>query len=218
MPMLDAAKAMEQVKMVGQQQAPAQPQQPMQQGQGQVQTPIPEEPMHSQPPQGAPMNANMSDLESLNEEMEYKYGDPADDSEQEMYDAFMDRATDFLYQPNKMEQLIAALSMGKQNAAQAMGDKVAQLVSVVDDDLGGNFPRELLLPAANELTELMADLVQEKDVMPVNNKVVNTAAQYANSKLMEIYEMEEFEMQELGNSLEGQDVQRVAQMASGFYG
>ena len=164
------------------------------------------------------MNANMSDLESLNEEMEYKYGDPADDSEQEMYDAFMDRATDFLYQPNKMEQLIAALSMGKQNAAQAMGDKVAQLVSVVDDDLGGNFPRELLLPAANELTELMADLVQEKDVMPVNNKVVNTAAQYANSKLMEIYEMEEFEMQELGNSLEGQDVQRVAQMASGFYG
>ena len=214
----DAASAMQQVQAVGQLppgQDPAMQQQGMPPGQAPPPQGMPPGGQGGMPmdqmedPMGQPPNVVMSEAESLEAELEAKYSDAASPEEQDIYDQFMLRVADFLYQGNKTPKLIKMLEAGQKDPSQAIGDAASTIVAHVDEDLGGNMPRDVLMPALGETVEQIAELAMQSNALPVNQQIVQLATDGAMSQLMQLYQADEKDMQDFEQIVEPSDMARA---------
>ena len=191
--------------------------QPPQQQQQQQQA---QQPMQAQ--EGVPMDpsadpTSAENEEMLNEELTAKYGEPANPDEQKAYEEFVLKGMEYLYEPDKFTQLRHMMQnqSGQQKSSEeVIGSSAAQLVQRVDEELGGATPEDVLIPAGNELIELMVELADNKQILRVNQKTPTRASEIMTTELMQKYDIDQENLSGLSEMVDPQDMQRVADVSS----
>jgi hypothetical protein len=115
---------------------------------------------------------------------------PVTEQEQGAYEQVVMAIGNVLYDDATSPQVVQMLK-SQEDPAQAIAAVVVMVVTELDDQSGGQIPEEVILPAATEATELVAELAVAKGVFEVDEATLNRAAQHVVQMLSERYGVEE---------------------------
>lgn len=108
------------------------------------------------------------------------------------------------------EAVVKQLTVSAREPAKALGDATALLVVQLDEQSGNSIPEAVILPAATELLEHMAELADSLQLFPMDDAVVNRAGQIMVGNLGEAYGMSQEDMQAMVDSVPPEVAKQIA--------
>lgn len=139
--------------------------------------------------------------------------------EQASYEKVVMAGLKVLFEDEKSSSaIIAQLKAGADNPAQAIASATTMLMTALDEQSGGQIPEAVILPAAGELLENVAQLANDAGVFPVDQNVVGQAAQLMITSLSEQYGVDPAEVEEMLGSLDEGQLGQIQQEQSQYGG
>jgi len=129
--------------------------------------------------------------------------------EQQAYDGVVMAASEVMYGEMSAE-IIKMLEMGKENPPQAIAQAAVTVLVQLDEQSGGSIPETVIVPAAVEIAELMAELADSKGLFPVDEDIIQVAGQYLIELISEEYGVSPEEVQEFMASIPPEEAQKAA--------
>lgn len=140
---------------------------------------------------------------------------PQADGGQEAYERVVLAASDVLYSEETMPDVLNLLK--SDDPAKAIADATVMLIGQLDEQSGGTIPEDVIIPAAAEIAELIAELGQAKGLFQVDEQVLGRAGQHLLIGMAELYgEPTDEEMQDILNSVGEEERQQMVQQQSQF--
>lgn len=144
-------------------------------------------------------------------------GDEASSESQDAYERVVMAGMKVLYEDEKTRgQIIERLKADAGNPAKTLADTVSMLMIQLDRQAGGKIPEDVIVPAAVELLEQTSELAESLDIVPIDDAVMNHAAQLMMVSIAEEYGTEPEEIQEVMDSM-GTDELRLIEEEQGNF-
>lgn len=132
--------------------------------------------------------------------------------EQEAYNTAVANAQTILYSDATRDSLMKIMSANQDNPAEALSDGVSYVITAMDQKLGGKVPEDVILPAAMEVLEALAEMVEVSGMIEnLTPQDVERAGVLATQKLIDDYGG--IEEQDAQGILEGFDKNDMGGMA-----
>ncbi len=112
--------------------------------------------------------------------------------------------------------IVEKLKVDAQEPARALADSTALLMVQLDEQTDGTIPETVILPAATELLEHMAELADSLGLFPIDDAVANRAGQLMVGNLSEAYGMNPEDMQAMVDSVPPEAAQQIAAEQGNF--
>ena len=136
---------------------------------------------------------------------------------QDIYDRVVIAGMKILFEDEKSKEAVVSRLKAESNSpAKALADTVAMLMIQLDRQAEGQIPEDVIIPAATELLEQTAELAESLDLMPIDDAVLNHAAQLMMVSLGEEYGTEPEEIQQLMGSMSTGEMQQIEQEQGNF--
>ncbi len=116
--------------------------------------------------------------------------------EQESYEKVVLAAMQILYKDGK-ENIMKQIKNGAGQPGQTIGKIAANLVIQIDNAANGDIPEVVIIPAAAEILELVAEFAEEAGGIKVTDNVIGRALQQMIQTVAEKYGVEPEEVQAL---------------------
>tara|TARA_R110000803_G_scaffold5230_9_gene17368 strand:+ start:280 stop:840 length:561 start_codon:yes stop_codon:yes gene_type:complete len=137
--------------------------------------------------------------------------------EQDYYDRIVLAGDEIIFGSEEARKaIVEKMKVDAQEPAKALADATALLVIKLDEQTGGNVPEAVILPAATELLEHMAELADSLGLFPIDDAVANHAGQLMVGNLSEAYGMTPEDMQAMVDSVPPEEAQQIAQEQGTF--
>ena len=137
--------------------------------------------------------------------------------EQDFYESIVLAGDEIIFGSEEARKsLVDKMKVDAQEPAKALADATALLVIKLDEQTGGNIPEAVVLPAATELLEHMAELADSLGLFPMDDAVANRAGQIMVGNLAEAYGMQPEDMQAMVESVPPEAAQQIAQEQGNF--
>lgn len=140
----------------------------------------------------------------------------AQPQEQEAYEKVVLAGMKILYDDKTRDKVLAMVKQSKDDPARAMAMAAQTLILQMDEQSGGTIPQEIILPAAAEILEHLAELVNESGLAQVDETVLGDAGQQLLMGLAQAYDVSPEEVQELLASVPPEQVEGMVQQQSGY--
>ncbi len=121
--------------------------------------------------------------------------------EQASYEKVVLAASEVLYDEKSSRGVTQMLQSGG-DPATAMAQVTVMIMVQLDEKSGGTIPEEVILPAAVEVLELVAELATSQKIFEVDEATLNRAAQQMVMSMADEYGVEE---EEIAQMMEGLD-------------
>jgi len=112
--------------------------------------------------------------------------------------------------------IVEKLKVDAKEPAKALADATALLMIQLDEQTGGTIPEAVVLPAATELLEHVAELADSLELFPIDDAVANHAGQLMVGNLAEAYGMSPEDMQAMVDSVPPEAAQQIAAEQGNF--
>ena len=130
--------------------------------------------------------------------------------QQDQYDNIIMAGMKVLFEDEKMSSnIVSRMKADSKNPAKALSDTVSMLVIQLDKQSGDQIDEELILPVATELLEQTAELADSLKLFPIDDAVLNFAAQLMVKNLSENYGATPEDAQELMNSVSPEQLKQI---------
>lgn len=106
--------------------------------------------------------------------------------EQKAYDTVMVAAMDVVYGDKTHDQIMQALNKGGQ-ASQALAKVAITIVLEIDNESQGKVPESVVIPAAMDVLDIVAEVAEKSQIFEVDEGVVMEAQQQVMVGLIEEY-------------------------------
>lgn len=137
--------------------------------------------------------------------------------EQDAYDKVVMAGMTVLFENETSKaQIVERLKADADNPAKSLADTTAMLMIQLDQQSGGNIPETVILPAAVELLEQASELADSLQIFPVDEAVMNHAAQLMVVSLGEEYGVEPEEINELMNSIDSGSLKQIEEQQGAY--
>ena len=118
--------------------------------------------------------------------------------EQEAYDRVVLAAIKAMFEEGKTQEgIIQRLKAGSKEPAESIADVSSMIMTQLDQESGGQIPESVILPASIEILEQVSELANGMNIFPVDEAVMNYAAQLMMVKLGEEYGIEQQDIEEI---------------------
>tara|TARA_R110002096_G_C14661910_1_gene728359 strand:+ start:44281 stop:44895 length:615 start_codon:yes stop_codon:yes gene_type:complete len=114
------------------------------------------------------------------------------------------------------EAVVKQLKVSAREPAKALADATALLVIQLDEQAGKSVPEAVILPAAIELLEHMAELADSLQLFQMDDAVVNRAGQIMVGNLGEAYGMQPEDMQAMVDSVPPEVAKQIVDEQSNY--
>lgn len=163
------------------------------------------------PPQQAPQQVPQEQPQPQPSIAPTGEGEVSDES-QDIYDRVVTAGMKVLYEDeNTKQQIVSRLQADSDNPAKTLADTVTMLMIQLDQQAGGKIPEDVIIPAAVELLEQTADIAESLDIVPIDNAIMNHAAQLMMVSIAEEYGTTPEEIQEVMNSMSTDELTAIEQ-------
>lgn len=162
-------------------------------------------------PQQAPQEAPQEEAQAAPQEESAEFGQEATPEEQQAYEKVILAASEVLYDPKTSPKVIQMLQAGAEQPDKAIANAAVLVMTQLDDQSGGTIPEEVILPAATEVAELVAELGQKQGIFQVDDAVLKKAGHAMLMSLAEQYEIDPAELQPLLESMPKEELDRMYQ-------
>lgn len=115
--------------------------------------------------------------------------------EQAQYDRVVSMGVMMMSDEKANKMLLYQMKRQQSKPVEALASSAVLLMTRIDDKLKGEISPEILLPAAAEILEQLADFASEAKVIQVDQQVLNDAGVFMMRALMEHFEFTEEDMQ-----------------------
>jgi len=137
--------------------------------------------------------------------------------DQNSYDRFAMAGLKILYENKKSRgAVVKKLKLDDKEPAKALADTVAMIIVQLDQESGGKMPEDIILPVAIELLEQTAELADSLKLFPIDEAVLNHAAQLMIVTLGEKYGADQEGMTAYMESLDPEYVRQVGESQGNF--
>jgi hypothetical protein len=182
--------------------APQEP--PMPQGQ---EPPMPqgqEPPM----PQGQPAPQGQEQSQGI---------EPANAEEQEYYNRVVMASMRVVFESDKSrETIVKRLKAQKDQPAKSLADTASILMIQLDQKVDNKIPETVVIPAAVEMLEQVASLADSLNLYPIDDAVLNHAAQLMIQSLGEHYGVQPEEIQQMLDGMDPEALQQIVDQQGNF--
>jgi hypothetical protein len=135
--------------------------------------------------------------------------DQATPEEQEQYERVVLAASEVLYNEKTSGPILQMLQEGADDPAQAIGQVAVMVLAQLDDKSNGTIPEMVIVPAAAEIVELVAELGQAQGLFQVDEAILNRAGQVMMIGVGEQYGIDPQEIQALMESMDPAEVEQM---------
>jgi len=134
----------------------------------------------------------------------------ANAEEQSIYEKVVMAGMKILFDDEKTRPaVINKLKAQKGNPAQSIADLTIMLMLELDKKSGGKIPETVILPAASELLEQISELAESANLFPVDQAVMNYAAQLMVVGLGKEYGVEPEDIDEIMSSMSTNSLRKI---------
>ena len=130
----------------------------------------------------------------------------ADPQSQTAYDQVVSAAMKVLYDDKMTEQIVAMLKAGADKPEAILAQVVVMIVTELDRKANGQIPKNVIVPASEEIIALVAELAEKSGAFTADPKMIERALAQAMQMFKEHYKSDPGEvesmMQRLGASKE----------------
>lgn len=171
---------------------------------------------------GVLQNAATLQGQAVPQEQAAPQGEPVEGGEassesQEAYDRVVMAGMKVLFEDEKTKTgIVERLKADSSNPAKSLADTTAMLMIQLDRQSGGNIPEDVILPAAIELLEQTSDLADSLGVFPVDEAVMNHAAQLMVVSLGEEYGVSPEDVNALMESTSPEELQQIEEQQGNY--
>lgn len=142
-------------------------------------------------------------------------GDQPTQQEQDSYDRVVLASMRVLYSDQTHQQVMGMLKSGGQ-PDEAIANTVSMILLELDKKSGGKIPQEVILPAAAELVQLVAELGDKAGVFKTDERTLALAMQRTIAVVGEKYGIDQADVQALLSSIPNEEVQGMVQQQHGY--
>jgi len=140
-------------------------------------------------------------------------GETVTPEEQQNYEKLVLASLKVLYSEQTHQGIVKMLQSG--DPAESIANVVTTIILQLDKKSGGKIPEEIILPAAAELVDEVAQLAGKIGIQ-VDERVTGQAMQRMVMGLAEEYGVTPEEVQEIMQAIPKEEVQKMVQQQSGF--
>lgn len=141
----------------------------------------------------------------------------ASQEEQEAKDQVVTAGMKYLFDGGKPTELaVKRLKAQGGEPAKALADYTVTLIAEMDERSGNTIPEEVIVPAAVELLENVTELAAAADIFPVDEAVMNLAAQHLMVGLGDEYGADPAEIQQMMGSLDPEALKQIESQQGNF--
>lgn len=173
------------------------------------------QPPGDMPPEGAPPPERGA-MPPEQGAQQTEFGEPATPEEQQSYDQVVMAASQVLYSDQTNPRVLKMLEAGADNPAQAIADVATMVIVQLDEQSGGTIPEVVIIPAAAEIAELVAELAQKRGIFEVNDQVMGQAGQLLLLSVADQYDVSEEELAELVQSVDPAQAEQIVAQQSQY--
>jgi len=131
--------------------------------------------------------------------------------EQDHYERVVLAGDEIIFGDGKArEAVVKQLKLNADQPAQGLADATSMLVVNIDEQSGNQVPETVILPAATELLEHMADLAESLKMFAIDDAVVNRAGQIMIQNLGDAYGATPEDIQAMMDSVAPEEAERLA--------
>ena len=132
--------------------------------------------------------------------------------EQEAYDKVVMAGIKALSDPKTTPKVIAMLGNDDGgDPAKRLAATTSAIFGQLDEQSGGKIPEVVIIPAASELLENVAEFASESGAVAVDDAMVGRAAQFLIADIGEAYGFDEEDFAALSEGMSEQDIQALVQ-------
>jgi hypothetical protein len=143
--------------------------------------------------------------------------EPVDAEEQDYYDRVIMSGMRVLFEDDATRnKIVGRLKADKGQPAKTLADTTAMLMIQLDQKANGEIPETVILPAATEMLEQVAGLADSLNLFPIDDAVLNHAAQLMVMSLGEQYGVEPEDLEELLTSVNPEQLQQIVDQQGNF--
>lgn len=169
-------------------------------------------------PEGLVKRAQMQENQAQAGMNEAGEGEPnLTPEEQETYDSAMQMTGELLYNNDESHNAIMGL-LKEDDPAGSVADATTFVLSKIEETYQGNYPEELVLPTADEISDLVLELADEAGVFKVDEKVATDAKSMVSQQLIEDYGVDEQGFAEASAGVTSDEVAEYEKMFGGQNG
>ena len=137
--------------------------------------------------------------------------------EQDFYERIVLAGDKIIFGDEKARSaIVKKLKVDAKEPAKALADATSLLIIQLDEQTGSTIPEAVVLPAATELLEHMAELADSLGLFPIDDAVANHAGQIMVGNLSEAYGMTPEDMQAMVDSVPPEAAQQIAAEQGNF--
>ena len=129
---------------------------------------------------------------------------PASQLDQENKDRLVAACMKALYDEKMNQNIMQILKAGAKNPEQTLAQVVVMLISAMDQKAGGKIPRNIILPAAEEVMALVGELAQKAGYFQVDDDMLGRALAAAIAQFAKKYGAKQEEVQGMMQQLGAQ--------------
>ena len=107
--------------------------------------------------------------------------------DQEAYDRLVASSMKILYDDPTHQGILKTLQAGAKNPEQVLAQVVVMIVTELDRKAGGKIPKNIILPAAEEIIAMIAELAAKAGFFQADEKMIQRALAAAVSQFAEHY-------------------------------
>lgn len=134
--------------------------------------------------------------------------------EQETYDSAMKMVGELVYNNDESHQAIMDL-MTPDDPGNSIAEATIFVLSKIEEAFQGNYPEELIIPTADEISDLLLELADESGDIEITEQIAGEVKTQVIEQLAEEYGADPADLQEaLGDVTEG-DVAEMQSMMGG---
>lgn len=134
--------------------------------------------------------------------------------EEEAYTAGMNMAAELLYNNDEASEGIQT-TLAKSDKLQAIADVVTFVISQVEDAFQGQLPETVIVPLADEISDLTMELGMESGAFELSDDDIIQAKGVVMNSLFEDYGVEEEDLEGMLQGVTGDEIAELQQAFSG---
>ncbi len=137
--------------------------------------------------------------------------------QQDQYDKVVMAGMEVLFKNEKVSKsIVSRLKTDSKNPAKALSDTVSMLMIQLDHQVGDQIDEAIILPAAAELLEQTAELADSLQLFPIDDAVLQHAAQLMVQNLAEQYGTSPEDIRGLIEATNPEELKRIEEEQGNF--
>ncbi len=138
-------------------------------------------------------------------------GMPASAEMQEAYDASMAFAANIVHGEKTSDKIITILKRARESGgADAVGQVVSLVMAELEGQWEGQMPEEVILPVADEVSDLVLELAEESGAFKVSEELAVKAKGQVVKTLVDTYGVDPQALQGISGGITGEEIENFA--------